>query len=121
MIEKVSNSTSPLTDFQVKPVEGLPKTKERSAEPQNQYQNQYPEPSEHTKENMEKVINSMNDFLKSSNTHLKFQFHDELQKYYVAIVDDQTNEILKEIPPKKLLDMYAAMEDYLGLLVDKKA
>lgn len=114
MIEKVSNS--PLTDFQVKPVEGTPKIKEKSADPQTQN----PKHQGPTKEKMEKVIDSMNNFLKESNTHLKFQYHDELQKYYVAIVDDQTNEVIKEIPPKKLLDMYAAMADYLGLLVDKK-
>jgi flagellar protein FlaG len=116
MIENVNNSSSSVPDFQVKPVEGTPKINEKSAEPQSQN----PKQQEHSKEKMEKVIDSMNDFLKASNTHLKFQFHDELQKYYVAIVDDQTNEVIREIPPKKLLDMYAAMVEYLGLIVDKK-
>ena len=62
----------------------------------------------------------MNDFLKPSNTHLKFEFHDELEEYYVTMVDDVTQEVIREIPSKKLLDMYAAMTEYLGILVDKK-
>lgn len=36
MIEKVLNSNNQLTDFQVKPVEGAPKIKEESTDPQNQ-------------------------------------------------------------------------------------
>lgn len=73
------------------------------------------------KEELEKVVNGMNDFLKASpNTHLKFQFHDELNEYYVTIIDDVTQEIVREIPPKKMLDMFAAMTEYIGLMVDKK-
>jgi flagellar protein FlaG len=72
------------------------------------------------KEEMEKIVQGMNDFLKPSPTHLKFEFHDELEEYYITMVDDVTHEVIKEIPSKKLLDMYAAMTDYLGILVDKK-
>ncbi|KAB7706505.1 flagellar protein FlaG [Bacillus aerolatus] len=72
------------------------------------------------KSEMEKVVRGMNDFLKPSNTHLKFEFHDELEEYYVTMVDDITHEVIREIPSKKLLDMYAAMTEYLGVLVDKK-
>lgn len=117
MLDKLSNSNSKSADYQVKPVEVIPKIKEISQEQQNQPQPQSQAP---TKENLDKVINSMNDFLKASNSHLKFQYHDGLKKYYVSIVDDITNEVVKEIPPRKLLDMYAAMTDYLGLLVDRK-
>ncbi|MHC0038178.1 flagellar protein FlaG [Pseudoneobacillus sp. C159] len=117
MLDKVlNNSSSQLTQPKV---DSIPKMKEIS--PENREQSQ-PEPQKEflSKDKTEKLVNSMNDFLKSSNTHLKFEFHDELKEYYVAIVDDTTNEVVKEIPPKKLLDMYAAMTDYLGLLVDKK-
>ncbi len=73
-----------------------------------------------TKEKMLDVVQGMNEFLQASNTHLKFEFHDKLQEYYVTIVDDQTKEVVKEIPAKKILDMYAAMTEFVGLMVDKK-
>ncbi|MBO0992209.1 flagellar protein FlaG [Bacillus sp. SD088] len=67
------------------------------------------------------VVNGMNEFLKASpQTHLKFQFHDQLNEYYVTLVDEVTDEVVREIPPKKLLDMFAAMTEYLGIMVDKK-
>lgn len=54
----------------------------------------------------------MTDFLKASNSYLKFEFHDDLKVYYyVTLVDDKSNEVIREIPSKKLLDMYAAMTD----------
>ncbi len=103
--------------YQAKPVdkvERIVKTKEMSKDKEESSQ-------QNSKEQTEKVINGLNEFLKASNSHLKFEFHDGAKEYYVSIVDDQTNEVIKEIPSKKLLDMYAAMTDYLGLLVDRKA
>ncbi|RDI40114.1 flagellar protein FlaG [Falsibacillus pallidus] len=85
-----------------------------------QSQKQEEKQQEVTKEKLEKVINSMNDFVSASNTHLKFEFHDKLKEYYVTIIDDKTQEVVKEIPSKKMLDMYAAMTEFLGLMVDKK-
>ncbi|MGG3563596.1 flagellar protein FlaG [Neobacillus rhizosphaerae] len=119
MVDKLSNSTNQSVDYTVPKVEATVKVKEVLPEKQEQPQSP-PQQQSQTKEKTEKVINSMNEFLKASNTHLKFQFHDELKEYYVTLVDDTTNEVVKEIPSKKLLDMYAAMTDYLGLLVDKK-
>jgi flagellar protein FlaG len=104
------------TDYQVKPIEKTPSVNKISAE-----QQQEPPQKQQAKETTEKVVNSMNEFLKASNTHLKFEFHEELQEYYVAIIDERTNEVVKEIPSKKLLDMYAVMAEYVGLMVDKKA
>ncbi|MFI8687997.1 flagellar protein FlaG [Rossellomorea sp. NPDC077527] len=73
-----------------------------------------------TKEKIEDVVHGMNEFMATSNTHLKFEFHDKLKEYYVTIVDDRTQEIVKEIPAKKMLDMHAAMTEFVGLLIDKK-
>jgi flagellar protein FlaG len=115
MLDKLITSNNQLP----KQVESVPKMKEISPDNKEQPQSKSQEETI-SKEKTEKIISSLNDFLKASNTHLKFEFHDELKEYYVAIVDDTTNEVVKEIPSKKLLDMYAAMTDYLGLLVDRK-
>jgi flagellar protein FlaG len=72
------------------------------------------------KDQVKEIVKSMNEFIQPSHTSLKFEFHEKLNEYYVTIVDDSTREVVKEIPSKKLLDMYAAMTDFLGLMVDKK-
>ncbi|REB11166.1 flagellar protein FlaG [Sporosarcina sp. BI001-red] len=62
----------------------------------------------------------MNKFLESVDTQLRFKMHDELHEYYVTIVDSKTDEVIREIPSKKLLDMHAEMRKFVGLLIDRK-
>lgn len=71
-------------------------------------------------EKAKKLTESINRFMETTNTNLRFQYHNELKEYYVTIVDSTTNELIKEIPSKKLMDIYAAMRDFLGLMVDHK-
>lgn len=73
-----------------------------------------------SKENLKQVIESLNKFLEPKNTSLKFELHEELNEYYATIVNDETHEVIREIPSKKVLDIYAAMTEFLGFVVDKK-
>src|SRR5690606_38741825 len=73
-----------------------------------------------SKENVKQVIDSLNKFLEPNNTSLKFELHEELNEYYVTIVNNDTHEVVREIPSKKILDIYAAMTEFLGFVVDKK-
>lgn len=119
MFEKVAGDSSisrvqPIPDKRV--LSG--KTIEVIQHPQFMEHQKHQEPV--TKEDVQQVVKGMNEFLAASNTHIKFEFHDELQEYYVTIVDNKSEEIVKEIPAKKVLDMYAAMTEFVGLMVDKK-
>jgi flagellar protein FlaG len=73
-----------------------------------------------SKHDVKMAVDKLNDFVEPLKTNLKFELHDELNEYYVTIVNPDTNEVIKEIPSKKILDMYAAMADYMGFLIDKK-
>jgi flagellar protein FlaG len=72
------------------------------------------------KEKLQNTIEELNKFLSPSHTALKFQYHEKLQEYYVTLIDEKTKEVVREIPPKKMLDFYAAMTEFLGFIVDKK-
>lgn len=73
-----------------------------------------------TKEVLETRVEGMNEFLEPIKTAVKFQLHEELNEYYVQVINPFTDEIIKEIPNKKFLDMYASMAEFAGLLVDEK-
>ncbi|MDW0111465.1 flagellar protein FlaG [Sporosarcina aquimarina] len=73
-----------------------------------------------TAKEAKEVTESMNKFLESVDTQLRFKLHDELHEYYVTIVDSKTDEVVREIPSKKLMDMHAEMKKFLGLLIDRK-
>ncbi|AYC30760.1 flagellar biosynthesis protein FlaG [Paenisporosarcina cavernae] len=67
-----------------------------------------------------KVITALNDFLAQHNRNSKFVMHEGLDRYYVQVVDSETEEVIREVPPKKLLDAYYTMQKYLGMIVDEK-
>ncbi|WP_245911308.1 flagellar protein FlaG [Paraliobacillus ryukyuensis] len=72
------------------------------------------------KKQVEGMVEALNEFLEPTHTSIKFKVHDKLDKYYVTVVDSDTDELIKEIPPKKLLDVYAAMAEFMGFIVDEK-
>lgn len=67
-----------------------------------------------------KMTASLNDFLETTSTKLRYEFHEKLEKYYVTLVNSETDEVVREVPDKKLMDMYASMLEFIGVLIDKK-
>ncbi|MFD1926900.1 flagellar protein FlaG [Sporosarcina siberiensis] len=101
---------TPTLEIKVAPVQAFPNNTEKKSD------NEQHLPAEKAQQ----LIDSMNTFLETSNTQLRFKFHDKLNEYYVTIVDPQTEEVIREIPSKKLMDIHAAMREFVGLLVDRK-
>ncbi|MER2121793.1 MAG: flagellar protein FlaG [Solibacillus sp.] len=73
-----------------------------------------------TKAKVKEAVNTMNDMLDVNNSTSKFMFHEGLERYYVTVVNRDTEEVVKEIPPKKLLDAFYEMQKMLGMIVDEK-
>lgn len=74
-----------------------------------------------SEEEIKKSIGKLNSFLKDEKVHAVYERHDKLNQIMIKIVDDQTNEVLAEYPPEKILDMVAKMCEMVGILIDKKA
>ncbi|MGG3887073.1 flagellar protein FlaG [Brevibacillus panacihumi] len=73
-----------------------------------------------SKEELSKEIDGMNKWLQTTNTHIKFTLHEELNEYYVQVINDQTQEVIREVPSKKMMDMVAKIHEMVGLLVDER-
>ncbi|AVK82821.1 flagellar biosynthesis protein FlaG [Lysinibacillus sp. B2A1] len=78
------------------------------------------EEQEVTKEKLQKAVDVANEFLEINNSSSKFVYHEGLDRYYVTIVKRDTDEVVKEIPPKKLLDAFYEMQKMVGMIVDEK-
>ncbi len=83
-------------------------------------QERTPMTDEQIQQKLIETTQAMNHFLGSMKTSLKFEMHEGLEKMYVSIVDAATGDVLKEIPSKKLLDMYASMAENMALFVDRR-
>jgi len=73
-----------------------------------------------TKEMVTDKVAAMNEFLEPTETNVKFQLHEKLEVYYVQVIDTKTDEVLREIPNRKFLDMYASMDEIAGMMIDEK-
>ena len=67
-----------------------------------------------------KAVDHFNDIAEPLKTDIEFRFHEQLNEYYVVVIDKSTDEVVKEIPSKKVLDMYAAMTEFMGIFQDRK-
>lgn len=75
-----------------------------------------------SEELMKKSVDKLNKFLEGESTHVVYERHDKLKSQFVIkIVDNKTQEVVKEIPPKKILDMVAEMCRLAGVIFDEKA
>lgn len=75
---------------------------------------------ENVKEKLTAAVETMNEVLETTNKASKFVLHEGLNKYFVRLVDSKTEEVIKEIPPQKLLDAFYEMQKMAGMIVDEK-
>lgn len=57
---------------------------------------------------------------KMANSEAQFGIHEATNRVTIKIVDKQTKEVIKELPPEKTLDMIAKVWEMAGMLVDEK-
>ena len=74
-------------------------------------------------EALQEAVHSVNRALEVSNYHLEFKVHEGSGRYQIKVVDSNSKEVLREIPPERILDLAAdirkMMDKILGLLVDE--
>lgn len=78
------------------------------------------EEQEISKDKLQQAVDAVNEFLEINHSSSKFVYHEGLERYYVTIVNRDTDEVIKEIPPKKLLDAFYEMKKMVGMIVDEK-
>lgn len=71
-----------------------------------------------TNEQIRKAVEQLNK--KIGNSEAIFGIHEATNRVTIKIVDKDTKEVVKELPPEKTLDMIARVWDMAGILVDEK-
>lgn len=80
--------------------------------------NQSAEQEQPSHEQIKKAVEKLNRNL--MNSEAVFGIHEETNRVTIKIVDKETKEVLKELPPEKTLDMIAKAWELAGLLVDER-
>ncbi|MBD5549047.1 MAG: flagellar protein FlaG [Lachnospiraceae bacterium] len=71
-----------------------------------------------TTEQIKKAVENLNKNL--SNSEAVFGIHEATNRVMIKIVDKESKEVIKELPPEKTLDMIAKAWELAGILVDER-
>lgn len=68
---------------------------------------------------------TIDDAVKSANrkmmhTRCEYSYHKKTNRVSIKVLDADTQEVIREIPPEKSLDMLQKMWELAGILVDEK-
>lgn len=67
-----------------------------------------------------RAIEKANSTLRGVDKRFEFSIHEGTREIMVKVIDDTTDEVIREIPPEKILDMVAKIWELVGILVDRK-
>ncbi|MDS1002903.1 flagellar protein FlaG [Clostridium sporogenes] len=76
------------------------------------------------KENIKEVkdsVDKLNKLLEGQDIRLEYEIYGKFRDLTIRLIDMKTKEVIKEIPPRKIIDMVAKLCEMAGVLVDEKA
>lgn len=66
------------------------------------------------------AIEKANKIMINHNTRAEFSVHEKTKDIMIKIIDTDSNQVLREYPPKKILDLVARLWELAGLFVDER-
>lgn len=73
-----------------------------------------------SEEEVIKAIERANKSLEGVFTQFEFSIHEKTKEIMVKVIDRETGELIREIPPEKILDLIAKLWELAGILVDER-
>ncbi len=66
------------------------------------------------------AVDHANSKIKNTKTRCEFNYNENLNRVSIKVLDKETDEVIREIPPEETLEMIEKLLEVAGLLVDKK-
>ena len=76
-------------------------------------------PHDLSREEMSSLIDKLNNGVRDIHERLSFSVHEKTHRIIVKIINSETNEVVREIPPKDAIKLLEHIQDFLGMLVDE--
>ena len=71
-------------------------------------------------EEIQKNINELNSQLEDLNHSIQFSVDNETKDIVVKVVDKESGEVVRQIPPEGVMKLRESIKDMAGLIVEKK-
>lgn len=72
-----------------------------------------------SKDQVQKLVDEAQDVLQRVNAQLSFKVHEGTGRTLVQVVEKDSKEVLRELPPEKMLDVIAGIWQWSGIAVDR--
>ncbi|MDN4492224.1 flagellar protein FlaG [Ureibacillus aquaedulcis] len=118
--QQATDTSAATKTFQTAPVEKVEEQGSSNSKTMINEQLTTIEKNDINEEKLKQAVDSLNEFMESNHNSSKFVYHEGLDRYFVQVVNKDTDEVVKEIPPKKLLDAFYEMQKMVGMIVDEK-
>ena len=66
------------------------------------------------------AIEKANKALAGSARHFEISIHEKTKNIMVRVIDSETDQVVREIPPEKILDLISKLWEMAGLIVDER-
>lgn len=70
---------------------------------------------------LSEITKNLNQLAEKMNFGIKFNYCEKLDCLTTQIIEKKTNKVLKEFPPKEMLNVLTRIHDWIGIILDKKA
>lgn len=66
------------------------------------------------------AISQANNKMKQNRTSCEFSYHEDINRVSIRVIDRETKEVIREIPPEENLKMIEKMWEIAGLMLDQR-
>ncbi len=66
------------------------------------------------------AVNHVNSQMRNTKTRCEFSYHEETNRVSIKVINKETQEVIREIPPEETLEMVERMWELAGILVDER-
>ncbi|MTK13653.1 MAG: flagellar protein FlaG [Clostridiaceae bacterium] len=70
---------------------------------------------------IKKAVDKLNKLFEDNATHVEYEVYGKHRDITIKIIDNDTKKVIKEVPPKKIIDMVNKLCELAGVFVDDKA
>jgi len=74
-------------------------------------------------ESQKETINELNkaiEAIQGPQKSFEISVHEETQAIMIKVMNKETGDVIREVPPEKILDLAAHMMEITGMIIDKK-
>ena len=75
------------------------------------------EPSKNT---IDSVMSEANQKMRMTKTRCEYSYDEPTKRVSIKVFDEKTDELIREVPPEKSLEMLQKMWELAGIIVDEK-